>query len=53
MSKNKHGGKRQDAGRKLKYGESTVMVRFKVPESHELAIKEAFKKILKKYIIKK
>lgn len=43
---NKHGGKRQNSGAKLKYGEPTKIVTFRIPESK---IKEV-KKIVADYL---
>ena len=36
---NGHGGKRQGAGCKKLYGEPTVNITFRVPESHRLTIR--------------
>lgn len=33
MPDNPHGGKRQNSGAKLKYGEPTKIVTFRIPES--------------------
>lgn len=45
----KHGGKRKNAGRKSKYGEKTVTVSFKCPESKSVEIKKLVTKKLKSY----
>ncbi len=40
MTDKKHGGKREKAGRKPKWKEATVTVTFRVPASHEQAIRK-------------
>jgi hypothetical protein len=48
-----HGGKRKGAGRHLKYGEQTEIVRFSVPKSKVDFIKKLVHKALKAFEIKK
>lgn len=44
----KQGGKRPNAGRKLKYGEVTVNVTFRVPQSCKYEVMEIVNEYLKK-----
>ncbi len=39
MSDKKHGGKRKNSGAKLKYGEPTKTVTFRIPESKVKEVK--------------
>jgi hypothetical protein len=45
--KNKHGGKRPNSGAKLKYGEETKTIAFRIPISKEKYFKELINKELK------
>lgn len=47
MNKNTHGGKRKGSGQKLKYGEATTTVSFRVPISGAEDIKKTVRKKLK------
>lgn len=47
----KHGGRRKGSGRKLKYGEETVNVLYRVPKSKESKFREMAEAFLKKYEI--
>lgn len=49
MKKQTHGGKRPNAGRKLKYGEETENLTIRVPKS----IKQNVKDLVKEYLDKK
>jgi hypothetical protein len=53
MKKDNRGGKREGAGKPLKYGEPTKRVLFRLPESKIAEIKIKLNKILKTYLIKK
>jgi hypothetical protein len=45
-----HGGLRENAGRKSKYGEETVTIAFRIPESIKEQAKNAIQKLLKKHL---
>ena len=45
----KRGGARPGSGPKLKYGEPTVYVAVKVPQTYEQEIRKKIMRILKKY----
>ena len=49
--KKTHGGKRENSGRKLKYGEKTQFIALKCPVSKVDAVKKLVKDYLKKYIV--
>lgn len=53
MTKKKEtrGGYRENAKRPLKYGEPTVAVMFRVPESKKEAVTNLVKKFLEKFVI--
>ena len=46
VSKKARGGYRANAGSKLKYGEQTENITFRVPASHKQAIRDLVKKYL-------
>jgi len=46
---NKHGGARAGAGQPLKYGEPTVPIMVRVPQSKKEIIALKIKKLLKKF----
>ena len=48
--KSKHGGKRHNSGAKLKYGEPTKTVTFRIPESKILEVKKIVAEYLKSLI---
>ena len=48
---NKHGGKRQNSGAKLKYGEPTKNISFKVPESKINEVRKLVYDYLKQFDI--
>ena len=48
MKKQTQGGKRPNAGRKLKYGEVTVNVTFRVPQSCKDEVRDIVNEYLKK-----
>lgn len=43
------GGKRAGSGAKLKYGEKTRVVTFRVPESRAVSVRETVNRWLKKF----
>lgn len=47
------GGKRDNAGRKNKYGEETVVLPVRVPKSKKDELKQIIEKQLKKWEVKK
>ena len=51
MSDKKHGGKRQNSGAKLKYGEPTKTVTFRIPESKIKDVKKLVSDYLKQFEI--
>lgn len=51
--KNNHGGKREGAGAKLKYGEPTIVISIRIPETQQPQISKLVNKFLKKYKLKK
>jgi hypothetical protein len=51
--KNKHGGKRENAGNKLKYDEQTKTIAFRCPVSKIPELKEVIKCKLLQYKVKK
>lgn len=53
MPTKKRGGKREGAGRKPQYGEPTVTISFRVPESKAEEVKKNVGVLLKGWEIKK
>ena len=49
--KKTHGGKRKNAGRKLKYGEKTQFIALKCPASKVEAVRKLVREYLKKFIV--
>lgn len=47
------GGKREGAGRPKKYGEETITLTFRVPESTKIAVMNAVKNAIEKSLTKK